>query len=112
MSIAASARFTFAFISMLALADAFAGPKGTAVEVSIDKFAFAPKEITVSPGTTVTWTNHDQTPHLLTDRNKVFASKALDTDDSYSFTFNRAGDISYFCTLHPFMTGIVHVRGK
>jgi plastocyanin len=108
----ATARLAFAFISMLTLSGAFAATKGTAVEVSIDKMVFVPKEITISPGTRVTWTNHDQTPHLLTDRRKVFASKALDTDDSYSFTFTQAGDVAYFCTLHPFMTGIVHVRGK
>lgn len=82
----------------------------TTKTVSIDKFAFEPKEITVAPGTTIVWTNRDQTPHTATSRDKSFASPALDTDDSYRFTFTKPGDFSYFCLMHPFMTGIVHVR--
>jgi plastocyanin len=78
--------------------------------VEIDKFAFSPKEITVAPGTTVVWTNHDQTPHILLATDKSFFSPAMDTGDSYRFTFTKAGDFGYFCTMHPFMTGIVHVR--
>ena len=81
----------------------------TSVPVDIRKFAFVPKELTVPVGTTITWTNHDETPHLIIARDKSFASKAMDTDDSFSFTFTRPGDYSYFCTLHPFMTGTVHV---
>jgi plastocyanin len=34
----------------------------------------------------------------------------MDTDDRYEYTFASEGDFSYFCTLHPFMTGVVHVR--
>ena len=78
--------------------------------VDISKFAFSPKEITVAPGTTVVWTNHDQTPHMVVARDKSFASTGMDTDDSYRFTFTKTGDFSYFCTMHPFMTGTVHVR--
>ncbi|HTA64451.1 MAG TPA: cupredoxin family copper-binding protein [Xanthomonadaceae bacterium] len=82
----------------------------TTATVAIEKFAFAPKEITVTPGTTIVWTNHDQTPHMVVARDKSFASQGLDTDDTYRFTFTKAGDFSYFCTMHPFMTGIVHVH--
>jgi plastocyanin len=78
--------------------------------IEITKFAFAPKEITVAPGTKVTWTNHDETPHTISAADKTFLSKAMDTDDRYEYTFASEGDFSYFCTLHPFMTGIVHVR--
>ena len=78
--------------------------------IEITKFAFAPKEITVAPGTKVTWTNHDETPHTISAADKTFLSKAMDTDDRYEYTFAKEGDFSYFCTLHPFMTGIVHVR--
>jgi plastocyanin len=78
--------------------------------VDIRKFAFTPQEITVAPGTTVTWTNQDETPHTLTARDATFKSKALDTNDAFTFTFANAGDFAYFCTLHPFMTGVVHVR--
>jgi len=78
--------------------------------VEIHKFAFAPKEITVTPGTKVIWTNHDETPHQINATDKSFASKAMDTDDQFEYTFTSEGDFTYFCTLHPFMTGIVHVH--
>ncbi|HEY8011512.1 MAG TPA: cupredoxin family copper-binding protein [Rudaea sp.] len=81
-----------------------------APSVEITKFAFTPKEITVAPGAKIVWTNHDETPHTVTSADKTFASKALDTDDRYEYTFTNEGDFSYYCTVHPFMTGIVHVR--
>lgn len=80
------------------------------VVVSIDKFAFAPREITVAAGAVVVWSNHDQTPHTVMARDRSFSSTGLDTGDTYRYTFMRPGDYSYFCTMHPFMTGIVHVR--
>lgn len=80
------------------------------VTVDIAKFAFTPKEITVAPGTTVVWINHDETPHTVSATDHSFVSKALDTDDRYEHTFAEEGDIPYFCTVHPFMTGVVHVR--
>jgi plastocyanin len=87
-----------------------AGPKTTTVDIV--KFAFTPKEITVEPGTRVKWTNHDETPHTVSSQppGKTLASKAMDTDDQYEFVFTTEGDYPYFCTVHPFMTGTVHVR--
>ncbi|HEX4480151.1 MAG TPA: cupredoxin family copper-binding protein [Rudaea sp.] len=80
--------------------------------VTIEKFVFTPKEITVAPGTKVVWINKDETPHTISASDKGFVSKAMDTDDHYEVTFAKAGDFSYFCTLHPFMTGTVHVRAN
>ncbi|KRE88649.1 hypothetical protein ASG87_08700 [Frateuria sp. Soil773] len=81
------------------------------VVVSITGFAFGPAQLTVRPGTQVTWINHDQVPHTVTSRQgKLLDSPALDTDDRYSHTFTEAGDFEYYCTVHPFMTGVVHVR--
>ena len=79
-------------------------------EVKIAKFAFEPKEITIAPGTRVVWTNGDETPHTVTGNDKSFASKGLDTDDKFEHTFPSEGDFSYICTVHPYMTGVVHVR--
>jgi len=90
-----------------AASNACAAPPTT---VEITRFAFQPKEITVAPGTTIVWTNHDETPHTVTSADKVLASKAMDTGDVYQHTFNDAGDVAYFCGAHPFMTGVVHVR--
>lgn len=80
------------------------------VKIDISKFAFTPKEITVKPGTTVVWTNGDATPHTIKAKDGSFLSPGMDTGDTYTHTFVSEGDVSYFCTVHPFMTGIVHVR--
>ena len=80
------------------------------VDVDISKFVFNAKEITVAPGTKVVWTNHDDTPHSVAANDKSFSSKGLDTDDKFEHTFAKPGDFGYICSVHPFMTGIVHVR--
>jgi plastocyanin len=78
--------------------------------ITIDNFTFSPKEVTVAVGTTVKWVNHDDIPHTIVEKKTTFRSKALDTDDSYSFTFTSAGDFDYFCGLHPHMVGKVIVK--
>jgi plastocyanin len=77
--------------------------------VTIDKFAFAPATLTVKAGTTVTWTNLDHTPHTIAEKNRAFRSAALDTGDTFSYTFATAGEYRYSCTLHPQMTGKIVV---
>jgi plastocyanin len=79
------------------------------VTVSIDNFAFAPADLTVATGTTVVWTNQDDIPHTVTSTEGVFKSRAMDTDDSFSFTFEKVGSYRYFCSLHPHMVGMVRV---
>ena len=85
-------------------------PAPRSVEVSITKFAFAPKDVTVAPGTRVVWTNRDQAPHTVTSNDKTFVSKGMDTDDKFDHVFTAEGDFGYICAVHPFMTGVVHVR--
>ncbi len=77
--------------------------------ITIDNFTFGPANLTVPAGTTVTWTNHDDIPHSIVATDKAFRSAALDTNDSYAFTFKTAGTFAYFCGLHPHMTGKVIV---
>jgi plastocyanin len=77
--------------------------------VMIANFAFAPQNLAVAPGTTVTWTNHDDMPHAATSADGAFKSSALDTDESFSFTFAQSGRYRYFCALHPHMVGTVKV---
>jgi plastocyanin len=86
-----------------------AGAYAEDTKVTIDNFTFTPAALTVKVGTTVTWSNHDDIPHTVVLAGK-FRSKALDTDDSYSFTFTAAGDYTYFCSLHPHMTGTIKVE--
>ena len=79
-------------------------------EVKIDNFTFTAPSITVPAGTEVTWTNRDDIPHNVTSEDGVFRSKALDTDDKYSFTFAKPGTYHYFCSIHPKMTGEIVVK--
>src|SRR5262245_25715338 len=78
--------------------------------VTIDNFTFAPAALTVAAGTKVAWKNQDDIPHSIVERNQRFRSKALDTDESFSFTFSSAGSYDYFCGLHPHMVGRIIVK--
>ena len=71
---------------------------------------FQPATIQVAAGTTVTWTNRDDIPHTVASKDKLFKSKVMDTDESYSFTFTTPGEYSYFCSVHPHMTGTIVVE--
>jgi plastocyanin len=79
-------------------------------EVKIDNFSFGPTTLTVAVGATVTWTNHDDIPHTVVSNDGVFKSKVLDTDEKFSYTFTKAGNYPYFCSIHPKMTGTIVVQ--
>jgi plastocyanin len=79
-------------------------------DVKIDNFSFAPGAFTVAIGTTVTWTNRDDIPHMVVSTEGVFKSKVRDTDEKFSYTFTKAGAYRYFCSIHPKMTGTVVVK--
>src|ERR1700730_9553568 len=97
----------FAGSSRLAASDQ---PSAANVAVKIDNFVFGPQAITVPVGTTVTWTNSDDTPHTAVSTDGVFKSKVMDTDERFSYTFTKAGTYSYYCSVHPKMTGQVVVK--
>jgi plastocyanin len=84
----------------------------TANAVSIAGFAFAPANITVKKGTTVTWTNNDSATHTVTSDTKDShgpSSSQLGKGQTYSFTFATTGTFSYHCEIHPSMKGTVTV---
>jgi len=85
-------------------------PSLATAEVKIDNFTFEPGTIMVAVGTTVTWTNRDDIPHTVVSTDGVFKSKVLDTDEKFSYTFAKAGNFPYFCSIHPKMTGKVVVQ--
>ena len=89
---------------------ASAQQKPETTEVKIDNFSFGPATLTVAAGTTVTWTNRDDIPHTVVGTEGAFKSKAVDTDEKFSHTFGTPGTFSYFCSLHPKMTGKVVVQ--
>lgn len=111
--VATRARIVVTFAAIFVIA--FAAPSlfaaaAPAVTVDITKFTYAPKEITVAPGTRIVWINRDEVPHTVTAKDKTIDSKAMDSGDKFEHTFISEGDFEYFCVVHPFMTGVVHVR--
>jgi plastocyanin len=81
-----------------------------ATEVKIDNFSFTPSTVSVPVGTQVHWINRDDIPHTVVSDDQAFKSKALDTDDEFSFTFSKPGTYKYFCSLHPKMTATIVVQ--
>jgi plastocyanin len=80
------------------------------LQVQVDNFTFGPATLTVPVNSTVTWVNKDDLPHVIASNDGVFKSKALDTDDKYSYTFTKAGTYAYFCSIHPKMVGTIVVK--
>src|ERR1700756_2653074 len=85
-------------------------PSTANVAIKIDNFVFGPQAITVPVGTTVTWTNSDDIPHTAVSTDGVFKSKVMDTDEKFSYSFDKPGTYSYYCSVHPKMTGQVVVK--
>ena len=84
--------------------------KSSATEVRVDNFSFGPETLTVPTNSTVTWINKDDVPHVIASNDGLFKSKALDTDDKYSFTFTKSGTYPYYCSVHPKMVGKIVVQ--
>jgi plastocyanin len=104
-------------IVVLALVSVFGGRHSLAAQekantnvVTIDNFSFTPMELTISAGTTVTWINKDDVPHIVVSIDHKFKSHALDTDEKFSFAFQDPGTYEYFCSVHPKMVGKITVK--
>jgi plastocyanin len=78
--------------------------------VLVQNFMFTPMSLTVSAGTTVTWTNLDNEPHTVSSDTGLFRSGALDTNDSFAFTFDTPGTYHFTCSIHPQMVGTIVVE--
>jgi plastocyanin len=78
-------------------------------EVVLDNFSFSPVTASVPVGATVRWTNHDDVPHTVVSTEHTFKSPVLDTDEQFSHRFEAPGVYSYFCSIHPKMTGRIVV---
>jgi plastocyanin len=86
-----------------------AAAQGSTIVMAKD-FMFAPTALTVAAGSTVTWTNRDDEPHTVVSESGLFRSAALDTNESFSFRFDKAGTYRYACSIHPRMVGTILVR--
>lgn len=84
--------------------------KSSRMEVRVDNFSFAPETLSIPANSTITWVNKDDVPHVIASNDGLFKSKALDTDDRYSYTFSKAGTYFYYCSIHPKMVGKIVVR--
>jgi plastocyanin len=98
-----------ALAATVALASAITAARAEDANVKISNFTFSPRQLTVKAGATVTWTNEDDIPHTVVSPPKI-RSQPLDTDDKFSFTFTTPGTYTYFCSLHPHMTGTIVVE--
>ena len=88
-----------------------AAASGDTTGIGIDNFSFGQGIVTIGAGTTIVWTNRDDIPHTVTGLGGAgFRSQALDSGDTYAFTFAQRGTFSYFCSLHPRMRGTVVVK--
>ena len=87
---------------------AWAAPAPVTVEVK--DFKFTPGSVAVTPGTTVTWHNGDESPHTVTFTDGGVSSAGLERDDRFSYTFTKPGTYHYVCKIHPTMRADVVVR--
>jgi plastocyanin len=85
------------------------GAAAADTQVVVDNFTFAPTPVRVKAGALVTWVNHDDIPHSIVCQALRVKSPPMDTNDSFSYTFDRAGRFEYICGLHPHMHGMVVV---
>ena len=95
------------------LAGASAAPQAAtppSSQIVVKDFMFQPTLLTVPAGATVTWTNKDDEPHTVRSDTGLFKSTAMDTNESYSFTFAKPGTYHFTCSIHPRMVGTIIVQ--
>ena len=109
MGILLTSPFTFAVCAQIAHA---ANPAKEGAKVSIANFAFAPAEITIAPGESVTWTNDDGAPHGLEFNDGAPGTDLLLPKASFSRRFDQPGTYDYNCSVHPYMTGRIIVAAQ
>jgi plastocyanin len=78
--------------------------------VTVENFNFVSASVTVPAGTTLVWTNADDVEHTVTASDNSFSSPAIEPAGQFSYTFTTPGSYTYFCAIHPFMTGRVIVQ--
>jgi plastocyanin len=78
--------------------------------IVIKEFMFTPNSVTVKAGSTVTWANMDDEPHAVVSDTGLFRSGAMDTNESFSFKFDKPGTYHFTCSIHPRMVGTIVVQ--
>jgi plastocyanin len=81
--------------------------------IGMKSLRFKPDHVQVPVGQKVTWRNDESVPHdVKADSGADFASKTFGKDGTFTFTPDKAGTITYECTLHPGMDGTIDVVAK
>jgi plastocyanin len=78
--------------------------------IVVKDFMFVPMSLTVKAGSTVTWANMDDEPHNVVSDTGLFRSGAMDTNESFSFKFDKPGTYHFTCSIHPRMVGTIVVQ--
>jgi plastocyanin len=79
--------------------------------VTVQGFAFSPDALTVTAGTSVSWTNRDGFDHSIVDRGGAFRGQPFGTGATFTYKYEKPGTYQYFCGIHNSMTGTVVVTG-
>jgi len=86
-------------------------PKAAGTAVSVQDNSFSPATIKVAKGDTVTFTNEGAIDHTVTATSGAkFDSGSLAPGATFKFTAEKAGTVSYVCTIHPGMQGTIEVK--
>lgn len=78
--------------------------------IEVKDFTFVPITLTVNAGAEVSWVNKDDEPHTVVSDAGLFRSGALDTEESFSFKFDKPGTYHFTCSIHPRMVGTIIVK--
>jgi plastocyanin len=103
-------RVASAVLGLAATMMTFAVDAADTIKISASNFMFSPTSLTVSAGATVTWTNMDDEPHTVVSDTGLFRSGAMDSNESFSFEFDKPGTYHYTCSIHPRMVGTIVVQ--
>jgi plastocyanin len=100
----------FALLGWSGLQGASLAQTAEPTRIMVKNFMFQPTSLTVKAGSTVTWTNMDEEPHTVVSSSGLFRSNGLDTKDSFSYKFDKAGTYTFVCSIHPQMVGKIVVQ--
>ena len=78
--------------------------------IEIKDFMFAPTPLKIRAGTAVMWLNQDDEPHTIVSDTGLFRSGGIDTNESFTYTFEKPGTYHFACSIHPRMVGTIVVE--
>ena len=79
-------------------------------QIVIKDFMFTPNSLTVKAGSSVSWANKDDEPHSVVSDTNLFRSGAIDTNETFSYKFDKPGTYHFTCAIHPRMVGTIIVQ--